>query len=81
VAQPVSINVQTFGTGKIDEQKISDILMEHFDCRPANIIKLLDLKKPIYSKTVAYGHFGREDQGFKWELKDQADALRKKAGL
>ena len=81
VAQPVSINIQTFGTGKIDEQKISDILMEHFDCRPANIIKLLDLKKPIYSKTVAYGHFGREDQGFKWELKDQADALRKKAGL
>ncbi|MCC6155623.1 MAG: methionine adenosyltransferase [Candidatus Hydrogenedentes bacterium] len=81
VAQPVSINVQTFGTGKIDEQKISDILMEHFDCRPASIVKLLDLKKPIYSKTVAYGHFGREDQGFKWELKDQADALRKKAGL
>ncbi|MCC6794140.1 MAG: methionine adenosyltransferase [Candidatus Hydrogenedentes bacterium] len=81
VAQPVSINIQTFGTGKIDEQKISDILMEHFDCRPANIIKLLDLKRPIYSKTVAYGHFGREDQGFKWELKDQADALRKKAGL
>lgn len=81
VAQPVSINVQTFGTNKIDEQKISDILMEHFDCRPASIIKTLDLKKPIYRKTVAYGHFGREDQGFKWELKDQADALRKKAGL
>lgn len=81
VARPVSINVQTFGTGKIDEQKISDILMEHFDCRPASIIKLLDLKKPIYRKTVAYGHFGREDQGFKWELKDQADELRKKAGL
>ena len=81
VAQPVSINVQTFGTNKIDEEKISAILMEHFDCRPASIIKLLDLKKPIYRKTVAYGHFGREDQGFKWELKDQADVLRKKAGL
>ncbi len=81
VAQPVSINVQTFGTAKIDDCKISAILMEHFDCRPASIISLLDLKKPIYRKTVAYGHFGREDQGFKWELKDQADALRKKAGL
>ncbi|MDZ4861262.1 MAG: methionine adenosyltransferase [Candidatus Hydrogenedentes bacterium] len=81
VAKPVSINVQTFGTSKIDEEKISKILMDHFDCRPANIIKLLDLKKPIYRKTVAYGHFGRENQGFKWELTDQADALRTKAGL
>lgn len=81
VAQPVSINVQTFGTSRIDEEKIGAILMDHFDCRPASIIQLLDLKKPIYRKTVAYGHFGREDEGFKWELKDQADALRKKAGL
>ncbi|MBM3288812.1 MAG: methionine adenosyltransferase [Candidatus Hydrogenedentes bacterium] len=81
VAKPVSINVQTFGTHKVDENKISAILMDHFDCRPASIIKLLDLKKPIYRKTVAYGHFGREDQGFRWELKDQAAALRKKAGL
>jgi len=81
VAKPVSINVQTFGTHKIDEEKISAILMEHFDCRPASIIKLLDLKKPIYRRTVAYGHFGREDEGFRWELKDQAVALRKKAGL
>ncbi|NUM56147.1 MAG: methionine adenosyltransferase [Candidatus Hydrogenedentes bacterium] len=81
VAKPVSINVNTFGTAKIDEDRISDILMEHFDCRPASIIKLLDLKKPIYRNTVAYGHFGREDQGFRWELKDQAAALRKKAGI
>ncbi|MCC6695591.1 MAG: methionine adenosyltransferase [Candidatus Hydrogenedentes bacterium] len=81
VAQPVSINVTTFGTGKISEDKIGSILMEHFDCRPASIIKTLDLKKPIFRKTVAYGHFGREDQGFRWEEKDQADALRKKAGL
>jgi len=81
VAQPVSINVSTFGTGKIDEDKISAILRDHFDCRPANIIKQLDLRKPIYSKTAAYGHFGREDQGFRWEEKDQADALRAKAGL
>jgi S-adenosylmethionine synthetase len=81
VAKPVSINVTTFGTGKVGEDKIEAILMEHFDCRPASIIKTLDLKKPIFRKTVAYGHFGREDQGFRWEETDQADALRKKAGL
>jgi S-adenosylmethionine synthetase len=81
VAQPVSINVATFGTGKIDEQKISKILEGHFDCRPASIIERLELRKPIYSKTAAYGHFGREDQGFRWEETDEADALRKKAGL
>jgi S-adenosylmethionine synthetase len=81
VAQPVSINVNTFGTGKVDEQKISTILQDHFDCRPASIIQRLDLRKPIYSKTAAYGHFGREDQGFRWEETDEADALRKKAGL
>ncbi len=81
VAKPVSINVTTFGTGKIDDEKIGKILMDHFDCRPSAIIKQLDLRKPIYRKTTAYGHFGREDQGFRWEEKDQADALRKKAGL
>jgi S-adenosylmethionine synthetase len=81
VAQPVSINVTTFGTNKVPEEKIEAILMDHFDCRPASIIHTLDLKKPIFRKTVAYGHFGREDQGFRWEETDQADALRKKAGL
>ncbi|MCL4692784.1 MAG: methionine adenosyltransferase [Candidatus Hydrogenedentes bacterium] len=81
VAQPVSINVTTFGTNKVAEEKIESTLMDHFDCRPASIIKTLDLKKPIFRKTVAYGHFGREDQGFRWEETDQADALRKKAGL
>jgi S-adenosylmethionine synthetase len=81
VAQPVSINVTTFGTNKVSEEKIEAILMDHFDCRPASIIHTLDLKKPIFRKTVAYGHFGREDQGFRWEEIDQADALRKKAGL
>jgi S-adenosylmethionine synthetase len=81
VAQPVSINVTTFETGKIDDDRIADILMEHFDCRPANIIKLLDLRKPIYRRTTAYGHFGREDQGFRWEMTDQAEVLRDKAGL
>ncbi len=81
VAEPVSINVATFGTGKVDEDKISAILKDHFDCRPASIIQRLDLRKPIYSKTAAYGHFGREDQGFRWEETDEADALRAKAGL
>ena len=81
VAEPVSINVTSFCTGAIDDEKIGSIIMEHFDCRPAGIIKTLDLLKPIYRKTAAYGHFGREDQGFRWEETDQADALRSKAGL
>ena len=81
VAKPVSINVTTFGTGKIDDDTLSDIVHEHFDCRPASIIKTLDLRKPIFKRTAAYGHFGREDQGFRWELTDQADAIRRKAGL
>ncbi len=81
VAQPVSINVTTYGTGKVDEGKLSGILKDHFDCRPAAIIKQLDLRRPQYLKTAGYGHFGREDQGFGWEKTDQADALRKKAGL
>lgn len=81
VAKPVSINVSTFGTGKIDDQRLGKIVMEHFDCRPAAIIETLDLRKPIYSKTTQYGHFGREDQGFRWEKTDQARALRAKAGL
>jgi S-adenosylmethionine synthetase len=81
VAHPVSINVTTFGTGRVSEEKLGRILMEHFDCRPAAIIESLDLRKPIYRKTAAYGHFGREDQGFRWELTDQADILREKAGV
>ncbi len=81
VAQPVSINVETFGTGKVDEDKLSGILREVFDCRPAAIIETLDLRKPIFRKTVAFGHFGREDQGFRWEMTDKADVLREKAGL
>jgi len=81
VAKPVSINATTFGTGKIDEDQLSRILMDHFDCRPAVILETLDLRRPIYQKTTNYGHFGRENQGFRWEETDQADALRKKAGL
>ncbi len=81
VAKPVSINAMTFGTGKIDDDKLAKILMNHFDCRPAAIIETLDLRKPIYRKTTNYGHFGRENCGFRWEMTGQADALRRKAGL
>jgi S-adenosylmethionine synthetase len=80
VAQPVSINVTTFGTGKVDDDKLSEILTEHFDCRPAAIIKQLDLRRAQYLKTAGHGHFGREDQGFRWEETDHADALRAKTG-
>jgi S-adenosylmethionine synthetase len=81
VARPVSVNATTFGTSKIDDMQLGGILAEHFDCRPAAILEQLDLRNPIYRKTVAFGHFGREDQGFRWEMTDQADALRAKAGL
>ncbi len=79
VSQPVSINVSTFGTGKLSDDELSAIVTEHFDCRPAAILKQLDLRKPQYFKTAAYGHFGRK--GWKWEDTDQAAKLRKKAGL
>ena len=81
IAQPVSVNVTTFGTGKISDTELAAILVGHFDCRPAAIIETLDLRRPQYRKTAAYGHFGREDQGFRWEETDQAGALREKAGL
>ena len=81
VAQPVSINATTFGTGKMDDVALGAMLKEHFDCRPASLIEELQLRKAQYRKSAAYGHFGREDQGFRWEETDQADALRAKAGL
>lgn len=81
VAQPVSLNVTTFGTGKIDDFKLAKILREVFDCRPAAIIEFLDLRKPIYRKTACYGHFGREDQGFRWEDTDSVAVLREKTGI
>ncbi len=81
VAKPVSVNVSTFGTGKIDDLKLGALLNKHFDCRPAAIIETLDLRKPIYRKTSGFGHFGRQNQGFRWEKTDQADALRAKAGI
>jgi S-adenosylmethionine synthetase len=81
VAHPLSINVETFGTGKIEDEKIAKIIAENFDLRPGAIIRDLDLRKPIYQKTAAYGHFGRDDFEFTWEKTDRADALRRAAGL
>jgi len=79
VAKPVSILVDTFGTGKISEERISELIQKHFDLRPAGIIKLLDLRRPIYKQTAAYGHFGRTDIDLPWEKTDKADLLRKEA--
>ena len=81
VAKPLSINVETFGTGKIDDMKIAEIVDEHFDLRPGAIIRDLDLRRPIYRKTAAYGHFGREDADFTWEKTDKAAELKAAAGL
>ncbi len=81
VARPVSIMVDTFGTGKISDEKITELVNETFDLRPAAIIRDLDLRRPIYKATAAYGHFGREDAGFPWEKTDKAEILRQKAGI
>jgi len=81
VAHPTSIMVDTFGTGKLHDDKLVEIIRENFDLRPAGIIKMLDLQRPIYSKTAAYGHFGREEPEFTWERTDKAQTLRKAAGL
>jgi S-adenosylmethionine synthetase len=79
VAEPTSILVDTFGTGKIADKKITQLVREHFDCKPAGLIAMLDLLKPIYRPTAAYGHFGREE--FSWERTDKAEALKAGAGL
>ena len=76
VAEPTSISVNTFGTSKIDEEKISDLVREHFDLRPRQLINMLDLKRPIYQSTAAYGHFGREESAFTWEKTDKVEALK-----
>ena len=76
VAQPTSINVNTFGTGKVEDEKIVEIIRKHFDLRPAGIIKMLDLRRPIYRQTAAYGHFGRTDVDLPWEHLDKVDELR-----
>jgi S-adenosylmethionine synthetase len=81
VAHPLSVLVDTFGTEAIPVPKIEELVGEHFDLRPAAILRDLDLRRPIYAKTAAYGHFGREDGDFTWERTDRADALRQAAGL
>ena len=81
VARPVSVMVDTFGSGKISDEKITQIVNEVFDLRPAAIIRDLDLRRPIYKATAAYGHFGRNDAGFPWEKTDKAEILKQKAGL
>ncbi len=80
-ASPVSVSVNTFGTSKISEEKLTEIINDTFDMRPTAIIEKLDLRRPIYKATAAYGHFGREDMGFKWEITDMADTLKSKAGI
>ena len=77
VAQPTSVMVDTFGTGKISETKLVDIIRENFDLRPAGIIKMLDLRRPIYKQTAAYGHFGRNDLDLPWEKTDKVELLKK----
>ncbi|MGI6119458.1 MAG: methionine adenosyltransferase [Desulfosporosinus sp.] len=81
VARPVSVSIETFGTGKIADDKITELIMQTFDLRPAAIIKALDLRRPIYRQTAAYGHFGRTDINLPWEKTDKAETLRKLAGL
>ena len=77
VAQPTSVMVDTFGTGKLSDEKITEIVRENFDLRPAGIIKMLDMRRPIYKQTAAYGHFGRNDLDLPWEKLDKVDALKK----
>ncbi len=81
VAQPTSITVDTFGTGKVDDRRIEEIVRDVFDLRPYGIVSMLDLIRPIYQQTAAYGHFGREHSDFTWEKTDRADALKQAAGI
>jgi len=81
IAEPISIYVNTFGTGKLPNSEIIRLIREHFDLRPYAIINMLDLLRPIYRPTAAYGHFGREDLNVSWEKIDKADILRKAAGI
>lgn len=81
VAEPTSISVNTFGTSKIADDLIVELVRKHFDLRPRGLIEMLDLRRPIYRATAAYGHFGREGDGFSWERTDKADALKADAGI
>jgi len=81
VAKPINLTVYTEGTGKISDEKIAKLVDAHFDLRPKGIIRMLDLLRPIYRKTAAYGHFGRDEPEFTWENVDKAEVLRDAAGL
>ncbi len=81
VAEPTSISIETFGTGKVDDSRIEELVLEHFDLKPKGLIQMLDLLRPIYSATAAYGHFGRTEENFTWERTDKADALKDAAGI
>ena len=81
VSHPTSLSVETFGTNRVPEERIMELVGEHFDLRPAAIIRGLDLRRPIYRPTACYGHFGREDIDAPWERTDKAEALRQEAGL
>jgi S-adenosylmethionine synthetase len=81
VARPMNVTIYTEGTGVIPDEKIAALVGEHFDLRPKGIIQMLDLLRPIYEKTAAYGHFGRDEPEFTWERTDKAEALRAAAGL
>ncbi len=81
VAYPLSIRVESFGTGRISDEKIVELVKNNFDLRPAAIIRDLNLRRPIFRKTAAYGHFGRSDEDFTWERTDKADSIRQQAGL
>jgi S-adenosylmethionine synthetase len=81
VAHPISVSVETFDTNHVDNQKIHDLVMKHFDLRPAAIIRNLNLRRPIYQQTASYGHFGREDLNLPWEQTDKAAILKKESGL
>ena len=76
VVQPTSISVETFGTGKVDHETLTKLIREHFDLTPYGIREMLDLRRPIYRATAAYGHFGRKDVEFSWEKTDKAEALK-----
>jgi S-adenosylmethionine synthetase len=81
VAKPTSVMVETYGTGKVSNEVLTQLVLEHFDLRPKGIVKMLDLLRPIYTKTAAYGHFGRDEPEFTWEATDKAAALKAAAGL
>ncbi len=81
VARPTSVMITTFGTGKVSDEKLEELVLKHFDLRPKGIIQMLDLLRPIYQKTAAYGHFGREDADFSWEKTDKAQTLAADAGV